>query len=114
MIIVRICLFMTSYAGEYSVITGAWMALNAIVPLIFMFATVNRKILPVMVECCRCPSRICGMAGRTVGREMGSYVVWIRGLIVIILMARHTLRRCIRIITGLMARFTIIYIVSEA
>lgn len=62
-----------------------------------MFTGIYRKILAVMIEGGRSPSRSGSVTGSTVSRETCGLVIWISSLVIIILMTGNTIRRESRI-----------------
>ena len=88
---VHICLvmLMTIDAFKVSEICRRHMAIAAIVPSPIMGTGINREVLRIMVPGGAGPVGR-GMAGLTIGREIGSDMTWIRGGIIIILMAGNT------------------------
>ncbi len=75
------------------IIVRVGMAFNAGIPCLALtvFSTINRKIL-IMVKGSGCPTRIGSVAGNTIGWKLRCCVVRVGGLIIIILMARYTIR----------------------
>jgi hypothetical protein len=62
MVIVGFGLQMTGKTGKICVITHVGMTVNTVIPLAPVFATINGKELAVMVESCRGPTGVSGMA----------------------------------------------------
>ena len=65
-----------------------------------------------MVKGGRHPARVGGMTGYAIRREICSKVVGVGGLVVVVLVAKHAVRRGIGIIAGSVALCTILYVVA--
>ena len=84
------------------------MALVAILDIM----TKGQREKVVIAKICRGPSRVGGMTGHTIGRKPTGCMVWILCARIIILMATHTIGRCIGIISRSMALCTVLDIMS--
>lgn len=80
---VFIVVFMTKNTTEDIVVAGIGMAIGTNVPFIFMFATVNREVQNIVIECGWDPS-IYSMACLTICWKLCSLVIRICGIVVII------------------------------
>ncbi len=95
---IGLVVFVTEYALKDRVVGRINMAVIAIIPLLPMFARIDREILRVVIPirrgpCCR---RVTGLA---IGREVRRRMIGAGSAIISTLMARETLRGCRHIAT---------------
>ena len=80
---------MAIYTGIFCIIGRIGMTIHTLRPFHFVFSTINREILRIMVEGGRHPGRLC-MARCTIGWEIGRGMVWIVRLVIIRSVASDT------------------------
>ena len=97
MLIVRFARFVTSRAGEFSVIPRVRVAVHASIPLALVLARINRKILRIVVESGRRPGSF-RVASRTILRKLERHVVRVGRRVEIVGVAAETGARRIRVI----------------
>lgn len=88
-VIIRLRIHVAGDAGKLCIIGRIGMAVDTGIPFAFVFATVDREVLAVMIECCWDPTRF-AVASCTVGREHQCPMVRIDGLVIVGLMASGT------------------------
>jgi hypothetical protein len=77
------------------------MAFGALIPFVFVFSAINWKKSIVVVKCRWRPTGVGRMTGGAIGGKARRNVVWIRGLVVIVQVTSHALRRRARISIGM-------------
>jgi CO dehydrogenase/acetyl-CoA synthase epsilon subunit/predicted nucleic acid-binding Zn finger protein len=104
---------MTIYALKNLVIRGVLVTFGTVIPSSLMRTRVDWKMLSIVRrKFCGLPTKVCGMALRTILWKLRCRVIWALRCLIIRLMARITITRQTLIIGTSVTSFAILYVVA--